>query len=56
MSFSLCNIIGTFDFSTLFTTITHSKDRLTDLITANGQSRYKYLVIKKTNLTVLFYC
>ena len=52
MSFSSCNIIKTFDFSTLYATIPHSKlkDRLKELvqlcfIKKNGQCRYKYLVL-----------
>ena len=47
-----CNIIKTFDFSTFYTTIPHSKlkDRLRELvqlcfIKKNGQRRYKYLVL-----------
>jgi hypothetical protein len=51
MSFS-CNSIYTFNFSTLYTTIPHSKlkDRLRELfqlcfIKKNGQRRYKYLVL-----------
>ena len=50
-SLSSCNSIKTFDFSTLYTTIPHSKlkDRLRELvqlcfIKMNGQRRYKYLV------------
>ena len=51
-SFSSCNSIKTFDFSTLYTTIPHSKlkDKLMELvqlrfIKKNGQRRYKYLVL-----------
>ena len=51
-SISSCNIIKTFDFSTLYTTIPHSKlkDKLRELvqlcfIRKNGQRRYKYLVL-----------
>ena len=51
-SLSSCNIIKIFDFSTLYTTIPHSKlkDRLRELvqlcfIKKNGQRRYKYLVL-----------
>ena len=47
-----CNSIKTFDFSTLYTTIPHSKlkDKLMELvqlcfIKKNGQCRYKYLVL-----------
>ena len=47
-----CNSIKTFDFSTLYTSIPHSKlrNRLRKLvqlcsITKNGQCKYKYLVI-----------
>jgi hypothetical protein len=47
-----CNSIKTFDFSTLYTTIAHSKlkDKLRELvqlcfIKENGQRRYKYLVL-----------
>ena len=50
-SLSFCNSIKTFDFSTLYTHIPHSKlnDRLTEwvqlcFIKRNDQSRYKYLV------------
>ena len=49
---SSCNSIKTFDFSTLYTTIPHSKlkDKLRELvqlcfIKKNGQRRYKYLVL-----------
>ena len=49
---SSCKSIKTFDFSTLYTTISHSKlkDRLRELvllcfIKKNGQRRYKYLVL-----------
>jgi hypothetical protein len=51
-SLSSCNNIKTFDFSTLYTTIPHSKpkDKLRELvqlcfIKKNGQRRYKYLVL-----------
>ena len=51
-SLSSCNSIKTFDFSTLYTTIPHSKqkDILRELvqlcfIKKNGQHRYKYLVL-----------
>jgi hypothetical protein len=51
-SLSSCNSIKTFDFSTLYTTIPHSKlkDKLRELvqlcfIKRNGQRRYKYLVL-----------
>jgi hypothetical protein len=51
-SLSSCNSIKTFDSSTLYTTIPHSKlkDKLRELvqlcfIKKNGQRRYKYLVI-----------
>jgi hypothetical protein len=51
-SLSSCNSIKPFDFSTLYTTIPHSKlkDKLRELvqlcfITRNGQGRYKYLVL-----------
>jgi hypothetical protein len=51
-SISSCNSIKTFDFSTLYTTIPHSKlkDKLRKLvqlcfIKKNGQRRYKYLVL-----------
>jgi hypothetical protein len=53
-SLSPCNSIKTFDFSTLYTTIPHSKltDKLRELvqlccIKQNGQRRYKYLVLGK---------
>ena len=52
MSLSSCNSIKTFDFSTLYTTITHSKlkDRLRELtqlcfLKKNGQHIYKNLVL-----------
>jgi len=52
MSLSSCNSIKTFDFSTLYTTIPHSKlkDKLRELvqlcfIKKNGQRRYKYFVL-----------
>jgi hypothetical protein len=51
-SLSSCNSIKTFDFSTLYTTIPHSKlkDKLMELvqlyfIKKNGQRWYKYLVL-----------
>ena len=46
-SLSSCNSIKTFDFSTLYTTIPHSKLKLVQLcfIKKNGQRRYKYLVL-----------
>jgi hypothetical protein len=51
-SLSSCNSIKTFDFSTLYTTIPHSKlkDKLRELvqlcfIKKNGQHMYKYLVL-----------
>ena len=51
-SLSSCNSIKTFVFSTLYTTISHSKlkDKLRELvqlcfIKKNGQRRYKYLVL-----------
>ena len=53
-SLSSCNSIKTIDFSTLYTTIPHSKlkDKLRELlqlcfIQKNGQRRYKYLVLGK---------
>ena len=53
-SLSSCNSIKTFDFSTLYTTIPHSKrkDKLRELvqlcfIKKNGKRRYKYLVLGK---------
>ena len=52
MSLSSCNSITTFDLSTIYTTIPHSKlkDTLRELvqlcfIKENGQRRYKYLVL-----------
>ena len=49
---SSCNSIKTFDFSTLYTTIPHSKlkDKLRELvqlcfIKKNDQGRYKYLLL-----------
>ena len=49
---SSCNSIKTFDFFTLYTSISHSKlkDRLKELVQMcfmkkNGQRRYKYLVL-----------
>ena len=51
-SLSSCNSIKPFDFSTLYTTIPHSKlkDKLRELvqlyfIKKNDQHRYKYLVL-----------
>ena len=51
-SLSTCNSIKTFDFSTLYTTITHPqlKERLKSLIhrcfsKKNGEKRYKYIVV-----------
>jgi hypothetical protein len=50
-SLSSCNSIKTFDYSTLYTTISHSKlDKLRELvqlcfIKKNDQRRYKYLVL-----------
>jgi hypothetical protein len=52
-SLSSCNSINTFDFFTLYTSISHSKmkDRLKELVQLcfikkkNGQRRYKYLVL-----------
>ena len=51
-SLSSCNSIKTFDFSTIYTTIPHSKlkDRLRELIQLcfilnNGQRRYEFLVL-----------
>ena len=50
-SLSFCNSIKTFDFSTLYTTIPHSKlDILRELVQVcfikkNGQRRNKYLVL-----------
>ena len=53
-SLSSCNSIKTFDFSTLYTSIPHSKlkDKLKELvllcfIKKNGQRRYKYLVLER---------
>jgi hypothetical protein len=66
-SLSSCNNIKTFDFSTLYTTIPHSKlnDRLRELvqlcfIKKNGQRKYKYLVLGRdifyfVNKALLFY-
>ena len=54
MSLSSCNNIETFDFSTLYTVIPHSKpnDRLSEFSNCvfkknqkNGQRRYKHLVL-----------
>ena len=57
MPLSSCNSIKTFDFSTLYTTISHSKlkDRLREVvqlyfIKKNGQRRYKYLVIGRDSV------
>ena len=51
-SLDFCNSIKTFDFSTLYTTIPHSKlkERLKELVhlcfvKKNGQRRYQYLVL-----------
>ena len=52
-SLSSCNSFNTFDFFTLYTSISHSKmkDRLKELVQLcfikkkNGQRRYKYLVL-----------
>ena len=59
MSLSSCNSIKTFDFSTLYTTIPHSKltDRLRELvelcfIRKNGQRRYKYFVLGRDSFFV----
>ena len=66
-SLSSCNSIKKIDFSTLYTSIPHSKlkDRLRKLvqlcfIKRNGQRRYKYLVLGRdrfyfVNKTLLFY-
>jgi hypothetical protein len=66
-SLSSCNNIKTFDFSTLYTTIPHSKlnDRLRELvqlcfIKKNGQRKCKYLVLGRdifyfVNKALLFY-
>ena len=66
-SLSSSNSIKTFDFSTLYTTIPHSKlnDRLRKLvqlcfIKKNGQRKYKYLVLGRdifyfVNKALLFY-
>ena len=55
-SLSSCNSIKTFDISTLYATIPHSKlkDKLRELVQLcfiknNGQRRYKYLVLGKHN-------
>jgi hypothetical protein len=57
-SLSSCNSIKTFDFFTLYTSISHSKlkDRLKELvqmcfIQKNGQRRYKYLRLLKNMST-----
>ena len=67
-SLSSCNIIKTFDFSTLYTTIPHSKlkDRLREFVhlcftKKNDQCRYKYIIlgrdksyfVKKNNTLIL---
>ena len=51
---SSCNSIKTFDFSTLYTTIPHSKlkDNLRDMVQLcfyrnNSQRRYEYLVLRR---------
>ena len=56
-SLSSCNSIKTFNFSTLYTTIPHSKlkDKLRELvqlcfIKKNDQRRYKYLVLVKRQI------
>ena len=56
MSISSCNSIKTFDFSTLYTTISHSKlkHRMEELVQLcflkkNGQRRCKYLVLGRDN-------
>ena len=56
MSISSCNSIKIFDFSTLYTTISHSKlkHRMEELVQLcflkkNGQRRYKYLVLGGDN-------
>jgi hypothetical protein len=57
---SSCNNIKTFYFSTLYTTIPHSrlKDRLREFvqlcfIKKNDQRRYKYLVLGRDNIQLL---
>ncbi len=59
-SLSSCNSINIFDFSTLYTTIPHSKlkDKLRELfqpcfIKTNDQRRYKYLVLGR-DIFVMF--
>ena len=56
-SLSSCNSNNTFDFSTLYTTIPHSKpkDTLRELVQLcftkkNGQRRYKYFVLGKRQI------
>jgi hypothetical protein len=56
MSISSCNSIKTFDFSNLYTTISHSKlkHRMEELVQLcflkkNGQRRCKYLVLGRDN-------
>jgi hypothetical protein len=56
-SLSSCNSIKTFNFSTLYTTIPHSKlkDKLRELvqlcfIKKNDQRRYKYIVLVKRQI------
>jgi hypothetical protein len=51
-SLSSCNNIKTFYFSTLYTTIPHSKYRLRELVQLcfienNDQRRYKYLSLRR---------
>ena len=51
-SFSSCNSVNTFDFSTLYTIILHSKDKLREVlqlcfIKKNGERRYKYIVLER---------
>jgi hypothetical protein len=60
-SLSSCNSIRTFDFSTLYTTIPHSKlkNKLRELvqlcfIKKNGQRRYKYLVLGRDHINGKF--
>ena len=50
--FSSCNSVNIFDFSTLYTIIPHSKDKLREVlqlcfIKKNGQRRYKYIVLER---------
>ena len=61
MSLSSCNSIKTFDFSTLYTTIPHSKltDRLRELVELcfirnNGQRRCKYFVLGRDSFLGFF--